>query len=397
MLKGKYQILKQIFKEKDISFLLLILSTFLLPLSINLSTFTFILSLATGLLQVLFTKRKLFKTRALKHSSIIGLIFFAYIIINSLIQAGFSLTANMFEDHISHWSLLFLTPILLRSKQKNSILIQTFILGVIVTVIYVLIHTAFKEIKFDRNAFQDIVDIHHTYLSLYLLLIINYFIIKLVIKFKTLNYLKIIIYVAIILLSFSTIFILNSKVSVIIFTILVIIHFFPEISSKNAPKYLLILLLLIATFFIFNKKVSVSYKSALDFRIEIWDASMKTIEESPFFGNLKSPEKDLLNFKHYISGKYYYLDSDLNSHNQYLSILLKYGIVGIILFSMLAINIFRKTTAKSNKDTLREFFGFAVIVFLSFYIENILDRHHGIVFFAIFYNYYLVAIENEKT
>ena len=50
----------------------------------------------------------------------------------------------------------------------------------------------------------------------------------------------------------------------------------------------------------------------------------------------------------------------------------------------------------TTKDTITNLVGFSVIVLFTFYIENVLDRHHGIVFFAIFYNYYLVAIQNEK-
>jgi O-antigen ligase len=140
----------------------------------------------------------------------------------------------------------------------------------------------------------------------------------------------------------------------------------------------------------------VSYESALDFRTQIWDASIKTIREYPFFGNLKAPEKELLNYKHYVSGKYYFLDSDLNSHNQYLSIILKYGLFGFILLSFFVVNIFKKIENKTSKYKIRELIGFAAIIGLSFYIENILDRHHGIMFFAIFYNYYLVEIENEE-
>ena len=59
------------------------------------------------------------------------------------------------------------------------------------------------------------------------------------------------------------------------------------------------------------------------------------------------------------------------------------------------VNILKKINKKTSKYKIRELIGFAVIMGLSFYIENILDRHHGIMFFAIFYNYYLVEIDYE--
>ena len=58
--------------------------------------------------------------------------------------------------------------------------------------------------------------------------------------------------------------------------------------------------------------------------------------------------------------------------------------------------MFKKTNPKTGKKTMREAIGFLTIIALIFYIENIMDRHHGIVFLTVFYNYYLVAIENEE-
>lgn len=73
--KGIYQIIKENIAQNDISFLMLILSLFLLPLSINFSTFTFILSIGLKVIQVVFKKDKVFSTKALRQSSIIGVVF----------------------------------------------------------------------------------------------------------------------------------------------------------------------------------------------------------------------------------------------------------------------------------------------------------------------------------
>ncbi|GAA4268730.1 hypothetical protein GCM10022257_08310 [Hyunsoonleella aestuarii] len=60
---------------------------------------------------------------------------------------------------------------------------------------------------------------------------------------------------------------------------------------------------------------------------------------------------------------------------------------------MNAINTLNKST---SKRCIKEAIGVGVIVLITFYIENVLDRHHGIVFCTVFYNYYLVAIQNEN-
>lgn len=107
MLRPNYQLIRQLITEKDASFLVLALSLFLLPMSINLSTFTFILAVGLKLVQTLFLKSRLFRTKALKQSGLIGFLFFIYVIINSSIQTDIVSTFNLFEKQISHWALLF--------------------------------------------------------------------------------------------------------------------------------------------------------------------------------------------------------------------------------------------------------------------------------------------------
>jgi len=145
-------------------------------------------------------------------------------------------------------------------------------------------------------------------------------------------------------------------------------------------------------FVFFNKKANVSYQRAMDFRLQIWDAGWAVFKKHMIFGDLQYPEKDALNYQHYLDGKYYFLDSDLNTHNQYLSFLMRFGILGAILFSFYAFYITKLTLKTRDRKELKTFFGFAIILLMVCYIENILNRHHGIVFFTVFYNYYLVKL-----
>ena len=392
----KIEIVKKLIRQKDVSFGFLLLSTFLLPLSINLSTFTFILSLASKMMQIIFYNNKIFATKALKHSSIIGIIFFCYIVLSSIFQTDLNYTFFVFEKQFSHWTLLFLAPMLLGGTGANKLLMYSFALGTMLTVLYVLIMCFYFDVPFNKQAFSRFVDIHHTYLALFLLFLINILLIEIIrIRDKT-NFINLILLALPITISLLVIFNLESKASIVIAMLLFIIHFFPQFFKSSILKSTLLVVCIVCILFFFNQKISVSYERALDFRLQIWDAAIENIESQPVFGNLKDSEKDLLNYRHFINGKYYYMDSDLNSHNQYLSIILKYGFLGLILLSFFMINIYRKTNKQTEVKTIREFIGFTCIILLTFYIENVLDRHHGMMFFSVFYNYYLIKVENAK-
>ncbi len=395
-LKSKTAIVKKAFEEKDFSFIALTVSLLLLPLSINLSTFALVASLGLKVFQILFFKQKLFKQKSLKVSSVIGLFFFIFIITNSIIQNSIEYTISVFENEFSHVMLLIFIPFLLRGKKENIMLCYALFFGVIVACSFVFIATFILNISFDRDAFERIIDIHHTYLSMYILFFINFILINFFDGYKNNSTLKKTIYITAVLLGFLIIFMLNSKIAIVIFTVILGGYLVISFSKNNALKYLLVFLALTLSIVAFNNKLNVSYKSALDFRQEIWTQSVNSIKENIFFGNLKMPEKDVLNYKHYISGKYYLMDSDLNSHNQYLSILLKYGIIGFLILLLYPVNLVSTLNKSTTKKTMKEVVGFGVILIMIFYIENVLDRHHGIVFFTIFYNYYLVAIQNEN-
>tara|TARA_R110001606_G_scaffold23985_2_gene79992 strand:- start:2536 stop:3735 length:1200 start_codon:yes stop_codon:yes gene_type:complete len=392
-----FDTLSSVYKAKDFSFFMLALSLFLLPLSVNLSSIALVTSLAIKFVQVIFFKHKWYAQTSLKYSSLIGFIFLFYVFFNAILQTNFTYTITVFEKEFSHFGLLFLAPMLLRNKLDNKLLIYTLALGLITAVLFVFFKSYVLQIDFDKFAFIKILDIHHTYLSIFILFFVNILLTsipnKVAPNFKT----SLIIALSFLLVAFTILFILGSKVSMIIYLIFILVSVFLYFFRNRSIKILVILPVLIICFFVFNKKIDTTYKAALNFRVEIWQESINSIQEKPFFGNLQMIERDLLNFNHYKSGKYYLMDSDLNSHNQFLSILMKFGFVGALILSLLIVNLFMFKHKNVSKKTLQNSMGFFVIVFFTFYIENVLDRHHGIVFFSLFFNYYLVSISDEKS
>ncbi|HMC02470.1 MAG TPA: hypothetical protein VKN14_15630, partial [Flavobacteriaceae bacterium] len=216
MYKELYLELKGIVLQKDFSFFVFILSLFLLPLSINFSTFTIILAFVLKIIQVIFAKKKIFATRALKNSALLGILFFVYIILDSIFQIGFLTTLALFNKQYSHFALLFIAPILLKDKQQNKLLLYSFSLGSITAIVCVFFITIINDMTFNRDSFLKYLDIHHTYIAIFLLFILNQIFIKLIYfkrRLNNLNWIRISITALGII---AVIYALESKVSLVI-------------------------------------------------------------------------------------------------------------------------------------------------------------------------------------
>lgn len=395
ILKDVIKNLKETVSERDFSFLALTLSVALLPLSINLSTFTFILSLALKLIQIVLKKSQFFATKALKHSALIGLIFFLYIELNSIIQTSVSYHILHFEREYMHFALFFLTPMLLKRKGQNKILLQALFIGLACNIGFIFIKGLILNMSFNKHPFAKVFDIHHTYLATFILTYVNYCLVQVITNKKVSNLALKSLCVLLCLVSLYVLFMLESKIGMFVFLVLFLIHSLPKLSRINVWYYVSFLLVILICLSAFISRVTVNYERALDFRLQIWEVSFKVFEEHFWFGNSKQPEKEILNYNHFLNGKYYFLDSDLNSHNQYLSVLMRFGAIGFLILLMYGINVFKKINPKTTKPLFMEFLGFLVIAVFVCYIENIFDRHHGILYLSVFYNYYLVAVEND--
>ncbi|MDU8884642.1 O-antigen ligase family protein [Yeosuana sp. MJ-SS3] len=396
MFNELYFNIKIILKQKDISFLAFIISLFLLPNSINLSTFALVTAVTLKIIQAIFFQNKLLKTKALKYSALLGLLFFIYILLSSIFQTSFKNTIELFNKQYSHFALLFLAPLLFKKRGDNKLLLYSFLLGTITAVVLVFLISMLNGTPFNRVAFLKYLDIHHTYLAIFLLFILN-LILNNLFNFKkglTNSYKAIFLTIAVLII--AVLFQLESKASMIIIIGLIVFYIFQKLNIKRLSLFIISLFAFMFLINAFNNKIHTSYEKALDFRLQLWEESFNIFKESPIIGNLKAPEKDLLNFNHYVNGKYFFLDSDLNSHNQYLSILMRFGALGTMILLLYGVYIIALIMKTKQKYTISEFIGFSLIILFMFYIENVIDRHHGIVYFSVFYNYYLVAFENEK-
>jgi O-antigen ligase len=126
-------------------------------------------------------------------------------------------------------------------------------------------------------------------------------------------------------------------------------------------------------------------------RIARWGLEWELIQKFPFTGYGTGSEKDILKEK-YFENKFYisYL-LELNAHNQYLSLLINTGIVGLLLY--LYVLYFGFEQAIKRRDFL--LLSFMIIITVVSVSENILDVNKGILFYAFFYSFFLLSIQKK--
>src|SRR5690606_12973194 len=206
-------------------------------------------------LDVIFTMKQLFFTKALSQLAIIGAIFFIYILLNSLAQAGFNATVEYYDTEYSKLILLPLSPILLKGRTENRLLIYFLTSGTFFAIVFGIFYSVINIIPLNREIFASVFDIHHTYLSLFILLIMNKCILKLF--SAKLPKEKTVLLLLITLLGVYVMYSIESKTSMVIIVLLLCIHLFPQITPRNIPKVLFVILFSIIILYAFNNKLRV--------------------------------------------------------------------------------------------------------------------------------------------
>ncbi|NPA67929.1 MAG: O-antigen ligase family protein, partial [Chlorobi bacterium] len=130
-------------------------------------------------------------------------------------------------------------------------------------------------------------------------------------------------------------------------------------------------------------------------RIYLWKASAELIKEN--FPGGTGYEK----FQNRFNEKYSEISGrdmadvkkiNLNAHNQFLEIFVKYGLAGILISAVLF--LYPIFVSFKKKNLL--FLAFLLITGFNFLFESVLNTLAGIVFFAFFYNYFIFVFNNKN-
>lgn len=189
----------------------------------------------------------------------------------------------------------------------------------------------------------------------------------------------------------------NSTISLVII-LLVVLPFF--ISKQNRLKYITIsavsiFIVGLSIYFtpFLNERFSsqlisdikpLSNGSEINYniiepRIDRWKCAWHAIQKAPLFGYGTGDELAVLKSEYNARGMVISSINGLNAHNTYLSMLLKHGIVGLLVFLILMLSY--SYLAIKGRDFI--YIAFLLVLWIGFYTENILDTNKGILFFAV--------------
>ena len=243
---------------------------------------------------------------------------------------------------------------------------------------------------------------HSSYYSMYILFsiwIIVYFI-----RIKQLN--RVICYALLIYFSIF-LWLLGSRAALL--TYLLSISTFLLIVIFNDKKYklgliLIIMISLISLFVLTNKYIKYNIKETIeltgnkslneksDERLWLWKSGIEIFNENFWFGVGTGDIDAELKNKY----KKYQLqtaaDKNLNVHNQYLDIAIKFGIFGLLIF--ISWMIYSLIISIKKRQFL--FLFFLIILFINFFFEVILNSIAGISFFVVFYSLFY-SLDNKRT
>lgn len=153
---------------------------------------------------------------------------------------------------------------------------------------------------------------------------------------------------------------------------------------------------------VFQKRYLVSLKEDLviesinnkqpESRAVRWEQALQLCYASPLIGYGTGSEKRLLKERYFEKKLYRSYLLQLNAHNQYISFLLKTGIIGLSVFLTVLITGF--IAAWRRKDAVFScFMLLAGIVSIS---ENILDVNKGIFFYSFFFSFFYHDLRGSK-
>jgi O-antigen ligase len=126
-----------------------------------------------------------------------------------------------------------------------------------------------------------------------------------------------------------------------------------------------------------------------DTRLARWKAAVELIGKSPVIGYGAGSETGLLHESFFSKKMYSSFLNHLNAHNQYLSFLIKSGIIGLLCY--LATLAFGFNFAFRRGDIL--FFTFIILIAFVSLSETMFDVDKGVFYYAFFFSFFIFSYE----
>lgn len=323
---------------------------------------------------------------------------------------------------------IFIFPLLMPlvtdfSKNYSSKILLGLALGSIVAIFF-LYYKAFESIVYINHAsfFQKIttdpylnqnfalpLSIHSGYLSIFISMSII-FLLDYLRKLNNRPYIVVLFVIALIILIMGLLSLASRNT--IITTVFIIIIVYPFFYVKRRALYFLVTISVCAAVFYFLKqspyfesrfssefvqemsikKVKLKDEYQVEPRMQRWICAANLIKQQPIFGYGTGDEVELLKKEYLKNNLIVSYNLEFNAHNQYISTLIKHGIVGLVLF--LFAFVYYLYLGVQNTNFI--YTSFTILLLVGFFTENILDMNKGIFFFAFFNTLFAYQILYEK-
>ena len=129
-----------------------------------------------------------------------------------------------------------------------------------------------------------------------------------------------------------------------------------------------------------------------DSRLTRWETTLELIKKKPMIGYGAGTEISLLQDSFYRKKMYDSYLQRLNGHSEYLSIALKSGIIGLLVYLATLALGFKKSINKKDVP----FFVFMLVIALVSVSENLLDVDKGTFFYAFFFSFFMFLVEKKR-
>jgi O-antigen ligase len=390
-------------RSEKLRFILVLLFVFSLPFDRFYSTVLLMLLIICTFIDISYSKFKAIP----KQIWIFQIIFFlgclGYLYSFDKHEAGFLL-----ERQLAILAFPLILPLAIQfNQQRIHYVLIALALGCVLSTLYLFLNilniviygnlslsSVFSK-EFFNHGFSAPLNIHAGYLSTFVAFSIIFLVKQIVTEKRVFH--RLFSFISLPLLT-AGLFFLASR-NTIISTVLVICFIFPLFFVKRKLLFFsIITVLLSGSFYVFSKINYLNERFSSDIitdinssaseynfegaepRIERWKGAMELIKKSPLIGYGTGDEILVLKTK-YVEKELFisYLES-FNAHNEYLSFMLKNGIIGLLIF--LAALIYYLRLAIKNKNFM--YVSFLILMIIGFFTENILDANKGIYFFAFF-------------
>ena len=119
----------------------------------------------------------------------------------------------------------------------------------------------------------------------------------------------------------------------------------------------------------------------IDARAQIWISAVEVIKEHPVLGVGTGDVKDALMEKYIQYNFYKSQEYRFNAHNQFLQIMVTFGLAGFAIFLTFLASIFWMSWKKRSVLL----FAFGLIGLVNFWTESMFEKQIGVMFFAFFF------------